>query len=47
MSFFKHFVNNIKTSLNCFILFVFHLIHAFIPIKITSHGYWGILHEKE
>jgi len=42
MSYFTHFRINIKIAGKAFLLFLFHFIHAVIPISITSHEYWGI-----
>jgi hypothetical protein len=42
MKYSEHFVANMKVAARCTILAVFHAIHAIVPVKITSHEYWGI-----
>ncbi len=47
MNYFKHFKLNITVAFRGFVLCLFHLVHAIIPIKYTSHEYWNIYFSKE
>lgn len=42
MRYFQHFKVNIKVALRCLVLTLFHFAHGMVPIKLTSHVYWGI-----
>ena len=42
----EHFILNIGIVLKCIILAILHLIHAIIPVKQTSHEWWGFWKEK-
>jgi hypothetical protein len=42
MKYFEHMKSNLKVCVKCFVLFIFHFLHAILPFKITSHEYWGI-----
>ena len=41
----RHFCLNIGVFFKCIIMAIFHLSHAILPIKITSHNWWGIWKE--
>jgi len=41
MSYIKHLKENIKVSLRCGKLMLFHFIHGLIPCKYTSHDFWS------
>ena len=42
MTYVKHFKINIIVSLKSLYCAAWHLAHAIIPIRYTSHEYWGI-----
>lgn len=42
----RHFGLNFGVFLKCVILAIFHLSHAIIPIKLTSHRWWGLWKES-
>ena len=45
--YFLHFIKNVSVAFMGMVLVVFHVLHAIIPIKYTSHEYWGIRLTKE
>jgi hypothetical protein len=40
MNYGHHFLANVKVSLKCLALAVFHLAHAVLPIRLTEHERW-------
>lgn len=42
MNYFEHAALNLRVSARCIIMAVFHAAHAILPVRCTSHEYWGI-----
>ena len=40
MTYIDHFALNFGVAFRCFWMCFFHLAHAFIPCKYTSHEFW-------
>ncbi len=47
MTYFEHLKANWKVSLKGLVLSMFHFTHGLIPVKVTSHEYWGVNLTKE
>ena len=47
-NYFIHLALNWLVAGKSLVLFFFHFVHGAIPVKYTSHDYWGFsLHEKK
>jgi hypothetical protein len=40
--YFLHLLANWNVAFTAFLLFLLHFLHGLIPVKHTSHEYWGI-----
>jgi hypothetical protein len=43
----RHLIKNWKVAFKAFLLFLFHFIHGIIPVKYTSHEYFGLKLTKD
>jgi membrane protein YdbS with pleckstrin-like domain len=39
--YFRHLIANWKVSARAVVLALFHFVHGIIPVKYTSHNWWG------
>jgi len=42
MTYWEHLWLNWRVAGKCFLLAGFHLVHGLVPIRPTSHEWWGV-----